>query len=75
MYHQNHSFDIWFTHCRARLTLPHFVEVKEVDNQHNGVVASQAIAAKTRLGPYEARKTTQNIVSDEGFVLKVIIVV
>ncbi|ELT99902.1 hypothetical protein CAPTEDRAFT_225157 [Capitella teleta] len=57
---------------RARLTLPHFLAVLDRDDGTTSVVAKEPIAAKTRLGPYEAKVTSP--VSEDcetDFVLKV----
>ena len=35
------------------------------------VVATELIPAKTKLGPYEAKKTTQVIEAEDGFLLRV----
>ena len=56
---------------RARLTLPHFLEVQNDGAGGVKVVATQTIRAKTRLGPFEARRTTQEIDLGDGFILKV----
>ena len=56
---------------RARLTVPHFFKVVDDVDQTVKMVATETIPAKTKLGPYEAKRTTQDIVVNNGFVLKV----
>ena len=56
---------------RARLTLPHSLSAIDGEDGSVVVVAKEKIPAKTKFGPFEARKTTADIVIDNGFVLKV----
>ncbi len=60
---------------RARLTLPNTVEaVEELSEEgtlRTAVIARKVIAAKTKLGPFEARKTVHNVGIPDGFILKV----
>lgn len=56
---------------RARITLPHFAEVVDDADGSVRVVATEMIPAKTKLGPYEAKKTTQVIEAEDGFILRV----
>ena len=51
--------------------MPHFVEVVDDEEGSVRVVAAEVIPTKTKLGPYEAKKTTQVIEAEDGFILRV----
>ncbi len=53
------------------MTLPHNVEVVDAEDGSVRVVATETIPAKTKLGPFEAKKTTQIIEAPDGFILRV----
>ena len=58
---------------RARLTIPFFLNVEEEPDGIIKVIARETIAARTRLGPFEAPRTTQEFENESDlFVLKVI---
>ena len=56
---------------RARLTMPHFLQFMEAADGTVTVVTKQELPAKKKLGPFEARRTTQKIETSSGFVLMV----
>ncbi len=53
------------------MTLPHYLRVIDDLDGTTRVVTTDVIAAKTKLGPYEAKKTTQLIDAEHGFILRV----
>ena len=56
---------------RARATLPSQISLQNDVEDGIVITATNTIPAKTRLGPFEARRTTNELVADDGFVLKV----
>ena len=70
LFSHSHYYYIFPIH-RARITLPHFVEVVDDEEGSVRVVAAEVIPTKTKLGPYEAKKTTQVIEAEDGFILRV----
>lgn len=54
----------------ARITLPAFLRVEDDSNSFAHVIAAKSIPAKTRLGPFEAKRTTLDIDGPGRFVLK-----
>ena len=47
------------------------MEVVDDEEGSVRVVAAEVIPTKTKLGPYEAKKTTQVIEAEDGFILRV----
>lgn len=60
------------TASRARMTLPHTLYAEDDVDGNVKVITRQSLPAKMKLGPYEARRTTQNINVVDNFILKVI---
>ena len=56
---------------RARMTVPATVEVIDEANGVVRVIAKKRFEPKQRLGPFEAKRTTQKIDIENGFILKV----
>ncbi|XP_052233490.1 uncharacterized protein LOC127846353 isoform X3 [Dreissena polymorpha] len=66
------AFQMHQLSTRARLTLPHNLEIVDSKDGQVTVVAKEHIARKTQMGPYEAKRTT-HIFDDAGyFTLKVL---
>ncbi|GAB1603848.1 hypothetical protein Ahia01_000666100 [Argonauta hians] len=57
---------------RARLTLPSNLMLLEHIDASLTVVAQDVIPAKTQFGPFEARRTTQDLDGDNVFILKIL---
>ncbi|XP_013386957.1 uncharacterized protein LOC106156308 [Lingula anatina] len=55
----------------ARLTLPNNLQVVEFLDKAIGVATKQGIPAKTKLGPFEAKRTTIDLDMENLFVLKI----
>ncbi len=49
------------------------MQVVEKDNRETDVVATCAIAARTKLGPFEANRSMQMYEVQHGFLLKVLV--
>ena len=56
---------------RARLTLPDFVNAQD-DERGICIMVTQPLPARTMLGPYESKRTMQELNPEKGFVLKVL---
>ncbi|XP_064652574.1 PR domain zinc finger protein 15-like [Lineus longissimus] len=59
------------TISRARLSLPSNLDIVEQLNGCIRVISKAVIAAKTRFGPLEAKRTTQELDIPNGFMLRV----
>ncbi|CAI9739536.1 PR domain zinc finger protein 15-like isoform X1 [Octopus vulgaris] len=57
---------------KARLTLPSNLMLLEHIDSSLTVVAQHVIPAKTQFGPFEARRTTQDLDTDNIFILKIL---
>ena len=60
--------------CRARLTLPHFLQLVQDEDGNLHVLTKEVLPPRMKLGPIEARKTVQQIENEYSFILKVQIV-
>ena len=56
---------------RARLTIPASLEVLDKADNSVGVVAKVDIVAKSKFGPFEAKRTTHDLYTENCFLLKV----
>ncbi|CAH1774044.1 unnamed protein product [Owenia fusiformis] len=56
---------------KAKMTLPHNLVWNLHEDGNIGVHASELIQTKTRFGPYESRRTTMDIIAENGMVFKI----